>query len=528
MISRLKIDTTFRERRSINRLLDFLKRDDITGDQMERIGRRLQKSGKRALRPLVRKLWRENDGTAIYRYTCMLDFFDDAAWLDQLIKITLKRKDIGEDGKLALLDVLNESGIDVTLPPFASMTGYGAVTLDGFVLECLAGGERGFVRFIDSFLDLQEDSREKMIRSVALSATVEAVALLQILCFFENSSIALEAIRALGRVQNGYARSVLLRILEYGAGELKVCAERSLKRLYFLNVRDALALPEVFRAPLPLRDVQSGPIDFYGNRTLWFSWDLSENERAGMLLFVSDSEGMINASSYRMRDEKEYAHFLKEVVDGNQMFPVDPDYALAILKDSLYCCREKGTYLPPDFYVDMRLFLPDFLKPSSYVPRFNISHLEGIIEQIPALASNSNNLFGEIGFDSWVISEPSIYDSAEKLLALESQNCSDAKVLAALESEITRFCAEDIAPRRDDIIKRLLLAADFMFQTGAPDLLVQQAIATALSLVGGLLPESRHPFIRQLVFDSIDTARQALAQGYDPRLEEEFDDEYDE
>ena len=70
------IDTTLRERRRINRLLDFLKRDDLTGDQMERIGRRLQKSGKRALSPLVRKLWREQNGTAIYRYTCMLDFFD--------------------------------------------------------------------------------------------------------------------------------------------------------------------------------------------------------------------------------------------------------------------------------------------------------------------------------------------------------------------------------------------------------------------------------------------------------------------
>ena len=77
----LKIDKTLRERRRINRLLDFLKRDDLTGEQMERIGRRLQKSGKRALSPLVRKLWREQNGTAIYRYTCMLDFFDASAWM---------------------------------------------------------------------------------------------------------------------------------------------------------------------------------------------------------------------------------------------------------------------------------------------------------------------------------------------------------------------------------------------------------------------------------------------------------------
>jgi len=133
----MKLDKSLRERRRINRLLEFLKRDDLTGEQMERIGRRLQKSGKRALSPLVRKLWREQNGTAIYRYTCMLDFFDASAWMDQLIQITLRRKDLEEDGKLALLDVLHDSGIDVTAPPFAAMTGYGSPTLEGFVDDCL-------------------------------------------------------------------------------------------------------------------------------------------------------------------------------------------------------------------------------------------------------------------------------------------------------------------------------------------------------------------------------------------------------
>src|SRR6266702_4808190 len=126
MTMSMKLDKTLRERRRIIRLLDFLKRDDLTGEQMERIGRRLQKSGRRALQPLVRKLWQEKNGTAIYRYTCMLDFFDDSNWLDQLVQITLRRTDLEEEGRLALLDALQDYGIDVTLPPFAGMTGYGA------------------------------------------------------------------------------------------------------------------------------------------------------------------------------------------------------------------------------------------------------------------------------------------------------------------------------------------------------------------------------------------------------------------
>ena len=67
-VTRLRtVDTSYRERRRIIRLLDFLTRDQLTRDQLERIGRRLQKSGRRALPPLVRRIWREQDHERLYR-----------------------------------------------------------------------------------------------------------------------------------------------------------------------------------------------------------------------------------------------------------------------------------------------------------------------------------------------------------------------------------------------------------------------------------------------------------------------------
>src|SRR5512137_1430094 len=205
MTRAFKIDKSLRERRRIIRLLDYLKRDDLTGEQMERIGKRLQKSGKRALKPLVRKLWRENNGTAIYRYACMLDFFEVSAWMDQLIQITLRRTDLEEDGKLALLDLLHDSGVDVTAPPFAGMTGYGAASLEGFTDECLKDGERGLVRFIDSFLDVADEYRERMIRHLSVVGTSDAVVLLEILLSFEKPEVVRESILALGRIKNACA-----------------------------------------------------------------------------------------------------------------------------------------------------------------------------------------------------------------------------------------------------------------------------------------------------------------------------------
>ena len=529
MANPLKIDKTLRERRRINRLLDFLKRDDLTGEQMERIGKRLQKSGKRALSPLVRKLWREQNGTAIYRYTCMLDFFDASAWMDQLIQITLQRKDLEEDGKLALLDVLHDSGIDVTAPPFASMTGYGSPTLEGFVDDCLSDGERGLVRFIDSFLDIADEYRKRMMGRLADNATAEAVALLEIMLSFEKQEIVQEAVLALGRTRSGYALDVLMRAEARCEGDLEAMIRRSIRRLSFTGIREPLELPRSFQQPLPFHEVYAGPVDFYGSRTLWFSWRLDDQTFAAMLILTGETDGMLNAISYRMKDEKEYGHILKDVAGGEMLTPVEPDYALASLRDALHLSREGGFYLPPDFYVDMRLFRPDSLKPESYIPRFKLKHLEDIVEKIPGYVVTSNDLLDEPGLEGWVLTETALYDAADRFTALEADGGPESVSSEALEKEISRCCEELIVPRRAEIIKRLLLTADYLQQIESDESAVQKTLATALSLVGGFLPDCRHPFVRRLLLDSVDAARQTLAEGYDPRLEEnnDDDDEYD-
>ncbi|MEI7818021.1 MAG: hypothetical protein WCI45_12615 [Desulfuromonadales bacterium] len=524
----LKIDKTMRERRRINRLLDFLKRDDLTGEQMERIGRRLQKSGKRALSPLVRKLWREQNGTAIYRYTCMLDFFDASAWMDQLIQITLQRKDLEEDGKLALLDVLHDSGIDVTAPPFASMTGYGSPTMEGFVDDCLSDGDRGLVRFIDSFLDVADEFRIRMMQRLADNASAEAAALLEIMLSFEKMEIVHEAIRVLGRTRSGYALDVLNRAEVRFEGDLADMIGRSIRRLSFTGIREVVELPHTFQQPLPFHEVYAGPVDFYGSRTLWFSWRLDDHAFAAMLILTGETDGMLNAISYRMKDEKEYSHILKDVAGGEMLTPVEPDYALASLRDALHLSREAGFYLPPDFYVDMRLFRPDTLKPEAYIPRFKLKHLEDIVEKIPGYVASSDELLDEPGLEGWVLTETALYDVADRFIALEADGGPESVLSEALENEISRCCDELIVPRRADIIKRLLLTADYLQQLESDESAVQKTLATALSLVGGFLPDCRHPFVRRLLLDSVDAARQTLAEGYDPRLEEEYDDdEYD-
>lgn len=139
-----KIDETLTERHGILHLLERMKKENISFAEMEEIGKRLQKSGKRALSPIVRKLWREKSGDLISKYTYLLDFFDDEVWIDQLIQIAIKRKDLEDEGKEALLDTLEEYGVDVHEPPFSLLAAQDGSSLHKALPKMLDKGKTGW------------------------------------------------------------------------------------------------------------------------------------------------------------------------------------------------------------------------------------------------------------------------------------------------------------------------------------------------------------------------------------------------
>jgi hypothetical protein len=143
-----KIDKSLKERHGILHLLEKLKQDGITITEMEEIGDKLRKSGNRALSPLVRRLWREKSGDLISKYTYLLDFFDDEVWIDQLIQIALRRRDLEDEGKAALLAALEEYGVDVSVPPLATLLARDNGPLAATLPRLLDQGEEGLVFFM--------------------------------------------------------------------------------------------------------------------------------------------------------------------------------------------------------------------------------------------------------------------------------------------------------------------------------------------------------------------------------------------
>jgi hypothetical protein len=522
-VNRLRtVDTSYRERRRIVRLLDFLTREQLTRDQMDRIGRRLQKSGRRALPPLVRRLWREQDHERIYRYTCMLDFFDATNWLDQLVQLTLKRRDLADEGREPLLEILQDYGIDVSSPPFSRDDMRGA-TLDSFLHQCLQEGVWGMVRLMDRFLDVDESLRSQLIRRLGNRADfgAEAAACLRMLANFEYIEGAGQAIESLGTLRHGCAVTVLKSLKNLAVDGLDDRIARSIRRLGFLGIHQMEPLPVSLQEPVRLITVQASPLDCYGARSLWFSWELKYGTLAGLILQIGDQDGVRHAVTSRFENRLEHDEYLDEINAEEGLFPVGLPYAVNLLRDSLKKSIEKNYYLPPDLYSSRYLFGETDLRPVGYLPAFPVELLDSLLERMGSLLAGCEDLLEDPFFEGWLFTDLLVYELAEELGDIPLSTCSTDTQQLIFE----RFCTELIEPAKIAILRRLLLTADFMLQTDCRKRIIQKVLALGLSLAGSSLPLNSHPFIRRLAFDSIEMARQALVEGFDPRKHLIYDDD---
>ena len=93
----------------------------------------------------------------------------------------------------------------------------------------------------------------------------------------------------------------------------------------------------------------------------------------------------------------------------------------------------------------------------------------GLSRRYPAYVTGSNDLLDDPSLEGWILSEPAIYDVAERFIAMEADDGPASVTSEALETELSKCCEELITPRRAEIIKRLLLTADYLQQTDSDE-----------------------------------------------------------
>ncbi|HEY6872104.1 MAG TPA: HEAT repeat domain-containing protein [Geobacteraceae bacterium] len=515
-----KIDNSLKERHGILHLLESLKQDGITVAEMEEIGAKLRTSGRRALSPLFRRLWREKSGDLISRYTYLLDFFDDEGWIDQLIQVALRRRDLEDEGKAALLAILEEYGVDVTVPPLATLLARDGVSLPASLPKLLDQGEEGLVCFMEDFFFYAPATRLAMIRDIPRLKDPRILVLLEILLGIDDPAIRREAITALGRVRESGAATLLRQLLDDPDQSVREAAQRSLRRLSFLGIAAAPPIPSA--PPLPFHAAYASPFDSAGTRTVWLARTAGGDTVVALYLQLHETDGMRAVWGSGEIGVAEFGRYLAETSCDDGVVEVSPDYALALVRDAICRSGENGSLLPPEFYVRRRMFTAEEIAPAPYTPAFTGYDLNGPAVSARHVAGGAALLDDDF-FAGWVLANGRVCAFAEEWSDME-KTADPSRLRRGLESILERFCTDLLVPELERIKQRLLLTADLMQQTGRDRELIELTLAAGASLAAPRLQSRHHPFLKRLALESMDMAREALAEGHDLRWYDDEDD----
>ncbi|HKZ16149.1 MAG TPA: HEAT repeat domain-containing protein [Geobacteraceae bacterium] len=516
-----KIDKSLTERHNIINLLESLKREDITLEEMERIGVKLQKAGKRALSPLIRRLWREENSDHISRYVFLLDFFEDDVWIDHIIRIALKRSDLEEDGRAALLAVLEDYGIDLSAPPFSRVLAEINGPLESVLPKLLDRGVEGLIRFMEDFLCYPEETQVVLIGYLARIRDLRVLGLLEILLGFDDGKIVRETIVTLGKIRDGRAAALLSAFDCRGETDLRQLAERSLRRLSFLGV-----VPDILPMDSHARSTYASAvssIDGSGNRTLWFSRSDIDGLQDVLIMQIHETRGMVDALGYSDISQEKYEKLLQEVTSDEALTEIDHNYAVLLIRDALHLNRKNCSYLPAEFYVRRRILPADALVPHPYTPDFAGYDLHKLAAS-HKLAEQSTTLFEEEYFDGWFTADSRLFDLAEEYDLLDNKS-TEQSLVKSVENFIERFIQDKVANDSERMARRLFLIADLMVKTGREKNLVEKTLAVASNLLYPHYPRQGNPFLRQFALESLKITREAVAEGFDFRLHREWDED---
>ncbi len=513
MERRKTIDESLKERHGILQLLKQVEREDTTFDEMDEIGRSLKPAGKRALSPLVRRLWRETDGDLISKYAYLLDFFDDEPWLDQLIQISLRRTDLDSSAKSALLGALQDYGVDISTPAFARLMDDFRGPLAETLPRLLDRGEEGLIMFMEDFLQYPQEMQLAIVQELAQVSDQRVMGLIEIMLGLDTPELVVEAVSALGKIRDPRAAAVLARCEATAEEPLRELCRRGLRRLSFLGIQPTSV--DLLPNQNPFHVSWVSPLDGAGYRTLWFARWCGSGQLAFICLHLHETTGVRAAWGSGNISVKEFDELSNERTDEEGLVSIPLPYALQLLRDALFRNQDTLFQLPPEYYVFKGIFNGVELTPTPYLPDFTAFDLNALSRATQQIVSSAG-LFDDDYFAGWYMATCRVYDFSEEWIALEKKG--DGKSLArGLDAILDCFCRELIAPIVEQIRNRLLLTADLLLKTGRDRSLAEVTLATALNLGNFTMPYHLHPFLRQLALESMDAAREAMAEGYDLR-----------
>jgi len=235
-------------------------------------------------------------------------------------------------------------------------------------------------------------------------------------------------------------------------------------------------------------------------------------------LMLNTVVGIKDCYGSREMREREFDQMVREMRREIGAIGVDYEYALTLIKDALFLNKESESPIPAEFILWKRVLGDVDITPEKYVPTFDFVDIEEL-KNDAELLEESYELRELEEFAGWLEQSPKTYDYYEeldKLMWKYSGRALDRKI----DNLLKRYAKEVFEPQRDFIKRNLELSADLLFRQPDRELDAQIALAAALNLESDS-PLHQHPFIEQMMEDSLEKAEISML----PDLDELFDPE---
>lgn len=379
-------------------------------------------------------------------------------------------------------------------------------------------------RYVASLETLPHREAAALVNNLKRNLGEQVLPLLEILAHHPHKPLAEIGIEHLGTVQSIKAAHLLSDINEtHPDKKLRKIARKSLYKLKSVGI-------EVETTPKPLlREVKHQPykalisaVDVTGSQLIVLTEEMLAGDLHFLQVVANDFEGITDCTSRRGMTKKMFARFPDTLArEMNAMDPMlveaDYQYALSLVLEAERLNEAAGED-PPDDYLAAKQFFGLTRSQPGENPLFSLFDAENLKQQ-PYFLRTSKDLLQQQVFLNWLLPIDEMEEYAQEILDQEDgvielspqfqQERKDEVLRKILE---THFDEETL----NRLQKRLEMMAYILFKKEREDD-AKRALAAALAFEDR--SESalrRHPFLYQLVLDSVSAAQYVIEDGYDP------------
>jgi len=409
--------------------------------------------------------------------------------------------------KITLLSVLSHYGVEVSESAGSRFfkdidAAYASVTAK--LLEGVSLDENLISLLLEDFSSYPRQTQLSYIAGLEATRDERALPILSALAEYWDKEVAAAAIAAIGAIKSGKSLVVLENLFNHRETWWGVIQKA------ITNLGAQGITKQQWTEPCrPLRECLLTHVDGRGSRILIITREDDHQTYDAVFLMLNERVGIKDCHGSRHLSAHEYKRAVSTMKQEMTVARIDYEYALTLVRDSLFTAKKNQALISPEFSLRRRIFGNDDLTPKEHKPKFSDILLAEVRRKQARLLADSAELVFVPPFEDWWMDVPASYRFVQKnRLALRGSTFS--------EESLRRFIEEVIAPERSRLARRLAFTAELIEKTElrSPKRKLWMTLALWLAVEDQQIPLHEIPFLVELANMTIEYVLDNIEMGF--------------